>query len=257
MLTHTRYLLALVLISGAVFAPHADAAPAKKPAPVEPVAMEEEYAGDSDPIYPFNRAMFEFNRGFDTVLLRPITQGYRYVTPAKGQEMVSNAVRNLYLPVNFANSVLQADPQNSFATFWTFTLNSTFGVAGMFDVASEAGLKYRATDFGQTLAMYGADAGPYIVLPIIGPSNFRDATGRLADALLNPFNYVEGAFSPIMWGVTAVDKRSQNMKLIDDIYTTSLDPYSTFKSGYPQHRSAEVRRAKMARSQSRHSSGLE
>lgn len=235
----------------------ADAFAAKKPVAAKPAAIEEEYVADNDPLYPFNYAVFQFNRGFDTVLLRPITQGYRFVVPAKGQEMVSNAVRNIYLPVTFANSVFQLDPKNSMATFWTFTINSTLGVAGLFDIASEAGLSYRPTDFGQTMAIYGMDTGPYLVLPVIGPSNLRDATGRLTDAFINPFNYVEGAFSPIMWGVTAVDKRSQSMKLIDDIYATSLDPYSTFKSGYTQHRSSEIRRAKVARSQSRHSAGLE
>jgi phospholipid-binding lipoprotein MlaA len=256
---NTRFFLALALVGCFVFSTSVDAATQKKPAKAKPAPapVEEEYSGDSDPLAPYNHAMFQINRGFDTLLLRPVTVVYRTITPEFGQEMVSNAVENIYLPVTFANSVLQADPQNSFATFFTFMINSTVGVAGVFDVASEAGLKYRQTDFGQTLAIYGAGSGPYIVLPILGPSNVRDGIGRVADAFMNPFNYIDDGFSLAMWGTTAVDKRSQNMQLIDDIYATSLDPYSTFKSGYTQHRSADIRRAKTARSQSRHSSGLE
>lgn len=221
------------------------------------VENQEESYYDSDPLRPLNRAIYHFNYGVDTVILRPVTVGYRFVMPDKGEEMVSNALRNLYMPVSFGNSILQADPYNSFATFWTFALNSTFGLLGVFDVASEAGLSYRATDFGQTLAIYGAGTGPYIVLPIIGPSNARDAVGRLADAFMSPVNYIDQGASYVVWGVTAVDKRSQNMQLIDDIYATSLDPYSTFKSGYTQHRAADINRAKRERSKSRHSVGLE
>jgi phospholipid-binding lipoprotein MlaA len=154
--------------------------------------------------------------------------------------------------------VLQTDPQNSFASFWRFTLNTTVGVGGLFDVASEAGLKYRQTDFGQTMAIYGADAGPYIVLPIIGPSNTRDGIGRVADAFMNPFNYVDQGpgLSIAMWSATAVDKRSTNMKLIDDIYRTSLDPYTTFRSGYTQKRNSDIRRAKAERAKSLEKAGF-
>jgi phospholipid-binding lipoprotein MlaA len=250
-------LLGLVLIGCLAFATGTDAAAKNKPAPEPVAAPEEPVAADDDPLSPFNHVIFEFNRIFDGLILRPITSIYRGIMPEKGQEMVSNVVEDIYLPVTFANSVLQADPQNSFASFWTFTLNSTVGVAGLFDVASDAGLKYRKTDFGQTLAVYGAGPGPYLVLPVLGPSNFRDGIGHVADVFMNPFNYIDDGFSIAMWSVTAVDKRSQNMHLIDDIYTNSLDPYSTFKSGYTQHRSADIRRAEAARCQSRHASRLE
>jgi len=250
-----RKYFALALIGCLAFAASADAA-SKKPA-AKPAPQAEDYNNDSDPLSPLNHTVFEFNRIVDGAVLRPVTVVYRGITPDKGEEMVSNAVENIYMPVTFFNSVLQADPRNVFASFWTFTLNSSVGMAGVFDVASEAGLKYRAADFGQTLAIYGAEPGPYLVLPIIGPSNMRDGIGRVADAFMNPFNYIDGGFSIAMWTVTAIDKRSQNMKLIDDIYATSLDPYSTFKSGYTQHRAADIRRAKTTRSQSRHSAGWE
>lgn len=228
-----------------------------KPKVADMASDADDYAYDDDPIAPFNRAMYQFNYGFDTVLLRPVTSGYRAVMPAKGQEMVHNAVGNLGMPVTFANSVLQADPQNAFASMWTFAINSTFGMAGLFDVASDANLKYRRTGLGDTFAIYGADAGPYLVVPFVGPSNVRDGLGLAGDAFTNPFNYIGWGFSGGYWGTTAVDKRSQNMKLIDDIYATSLDPYSTFKSGYTQHRASQIQRAKFERSQARRAAGLE
>ncbi len=209
-----------------------------------------EAAIDADPFEPFNRLMHSINQAVDTLVLRPIAYVYREVVPDKGREMVSNAVENVYTPVVFANSVLQADPQNSFASFWSFVLNSTVGIGGLFDVASEAGLKYRSTDLGQTFAIYGADTGPYLVLPLIGPSNVRDAFGRLGDAFMNPFNYVDEGFSLALWSVTAVDARATHMKLIDDVYRDSLDPYATFRSGYTQKRASDIRKAKEARKKS-------
>ncbi len=205
---------------------------------------------DEDPLEPFNRAMHEFNYTIDGAILRPVAQIYRGVVPEKGRELVSNFLDNLYTPLVFANSVLQLDPDNSFASFWRFFLNTTAGIGGLFDVASEAGLKNRPADFGQTLAIYGVEPGPYVVLPIIGPCNGRDSVGRIGDAFMNPFNYVDTGVSIAMWTATAIDKRSTNMKLIDDVYSSSLDPYSTFRSGYTQKRAADIRRAKAARARS-------
>jgi phospholipid-binding lipoprotein MlaA len=221
-----------------------------------PQNQQPEQAIDEDPLEPMNRFVFEFNKIVDNVLLRPITVVYRTIVPEPGREMVSNALVNLYTPVVFGNSVLQGDPQNSFATLWRFLINSTVGIGGAFDVASEAGLKNRPADFGQTLAMYGAEPGPYIVLPLIGPSNGRDAVGRLADAFMNPFNYIDEGFSYAMWGAGAVDARSNNMKLIDDVYKTSLDPYATFRSGYTQKRASDIRRAETERAKSLEKAGF-
>lgn len=213
-------------------------------------------AADQDALEPINRAIFQFNYVVDGTVLKPVTQIYRGVIPEKGQEMVSNFIDNLYTPLSFFNSVLQADPENSFASLWRFLINSSFGIGGLFDVASEAGLKHRQTDLGQTFAMYGSGPGVYVVLPIIGPSTTRDSLGRLGDAFMNPFNYIDTGVSIAMWSATAIDKRSENMTLIDDIYRTSLDPYTTFKSGYLQKREAEIRRAKEARKKSQEKAGF-
>lgn len=202
---------------------------------------------DADPLEKMNRAVYRFNYTVDQLLLKPVSTGYRYVMPKQGQRMVSNFLDNLYTPVVFGNSVLQRDPQNSFATFWRFMLNSTVGIGGLFDVASEAGLKSRPADFGETLAMYGMGSGPYIMLPVIGPCNARDTVGRVADAFMNPFNYAGDTVSYSMWGATAIDTRSRNAKLIDDIYSSSLDPYSTFRSGFIQKRRSDINRAIVSR----------
>ncbi len=221
-------------------------------------APDEDYAVEgNDPLEPLNRAVYRFNYVVDGVVLKPAAQIYRGVVPTKGREMVTNVLENIYAPVTVANSVLQGDPQNSFASFWRFILNSTFGVLGLFDAASEMGLKSRTTDFGQTLAIYGFGSGPYVVLPIIGPSNARDTVGRVGDVFMNPFNYIDDGVSLTIWSATAVDKRSNNMKLLDDIYSSSLDPYSTFRSGYTQHRSAAISRAKAARSKNLRDAGFQ
>jgi phospholipid-binding lipoprotein MlaA len=202
---------------------------------------------DADPLESVNRAIYKFNFEADRFVLKPVTVGYRTVVPEKGREMVTNFLANIYTPVTFANSVLQRDPQNSFASLWRFILNTTFGGAGLFDFASAAGLKNRPADLGETFAMYGVGPGPYVVLPIIGPSNVRDAFGRLGDAFINPFNYLGNDVSTVLWSATAIDQRSANMQLLDDIYSSSLDPYSTFRSGYTQKRAATIRRATISR----------
>jgi phospholipid-binding lipoprotein MlaA len=205
-------------------------------------------AEDNDPIEGFNRGVFTFNRAVDTVVLRPVAVAYRGVMPERGRLMVTNAVNNIYEPVVFANSVLQLDPENSFTSLWRFLLNPTVGVGGAFDVASELGLKGHDTDLGQTFAVYGAGEGPYLVLPLIGPSNVRDTFGRAGDMLMNPVTYADAEVSYSVWGVTLLDRRTSNIKVIDDLYSSSLDPYTTFRSAYLQHRRADIKATKAARS---------
>lgn len=203
---------------------------------------------ENDPWEPFNRGMYRLNYVIDGLVLKPVTQIYRGVIPAKGQEMVHHFVLNLEEPITFGNSVLQGDPQNSFTSLWRFLLNSTVGVFGLFDVASEVGLKGRITDFGQTLALYGVESGPYLFLPILGPSSARDGLGRVADAFMHPAMYVNDTGTSIaLWSVTAVDTRSDNFDLIEDIQKTSLDPYVTFRSYYSQHRANNIKKARAAR----------
>lgn len=203
---------------------------------------------DNDPWEPFNRGMYRMNYVIDGLVLKPITQVYRGVMPERGQKMVHNFVLNLQEPITFGNSVLQADPQNSFVSLWRFLLNSTVGVGGLFDVASEVGLIERRTDFGQTLALYGIENGPYLFLPVLGPSNARDGLGRVADAFMHPAMYVDSTGASVaLWTVTIVDTRSDNWDVIEDIQKSSLDPYVTFRSAYTQKRANDIKKARAAR----------
>jgi len=202
---------------------------------------------NNDPLEPMNRGFYQFNRAVDVAILRPISWAYAHGVPDKGRQMISNALDNLYTPVQFANSVLQGDPQNSFVNLWRFLINSSFGVAGLFDPATDVGLKARPTDFGQTLALYGAEPGPYLVLPFFGPSGIRDGIGRGVDTLMNPITYTNTPVSLSVAGATAIDWRSENMDLVDNIYRDSLDPYATFRSAFTQKRVSEIKRARTAR----------
>ncbi len=205
---------------------------------------------DSDPLEPMNRGIFQFNYVVDGVIIKPIAVGYDAVMPQRGQIMVSNFVSNIKEPVTFVNSVLQTDPQNSFCTLWRFMLNSTVGVGGLFDVAGEVGLKNRETGLGDTFAIYGADAGPYIIIPILGPSNVRDGLGRLGDVFIDPVSYTDNAVFYSVVGVKTIEARDRNMKVLDDIYNTSIDPYSTMRSAYNQYRAAGIKNAIKARKKS-------
>ncbi len=205
-------------------------------------------ATEYDPWESFNRPMYQLNYVVDGVVLKPITQVYRGVVPEYGREHVHNFVENLASPITFANSILQGDPENTFVTLWRFMFNSTIGIGGLFDVASELGLKNRKTDFGQTLALYGVENGPYLFLPIMGPSGVRDGVGRIADYFTHPASYVDSETTAIsLWAITAVDARSENYDLIENVYKSSLDPYATFRSGYIQKRDSDIKKARASR----------
>lgn len=197
---------------------------------------------EEDPLEGYNRAMQSFNTAVDKGIIRPVAKGYRYITPEPVRERIGNFSDNLREPVSMLNAFLQGDVEQGLTSFWRFAINTTIGFAGLNDVASEAGLKERREDFGQTLAYYGAGRGPYIVLPILGPSNGRDTIGLVADWFSNPFNYIIddewGQFG--LAAGQALVERERLIDPIDDIYETSLDPYVTFRSVYYQYRDAQI-----------------
>lgn len=190
----------------------------------------------------YNRGMFAFNEQVDSFLIKPVAQGYRYVTPESVRGGIGNAFDNLGEPVTFANSLLQGDFEHAVTTFWRFVINTTIGLGGVHDVASTAGLEARDEDFGQTLAVWGAGEGDYIVLPILGPSTTRDVFGRVTDVFFDPFTYyLETDDAIIKAAGNGVVERERLIDPIDDIYATSLDPYTSFKSIYLQRRDAAIR----------------
>jgi phospholipid-binding lipoprotein MlaA len=202
--------------------------------PAERAAFEE----TNDPLEPTNRAIFAFNQGADRYVIRPAAQGYRDFVPEPGRRAIGNVLDNLRQPVVFANSVLQADFDRAFVTLARFLLNSTMGVGGIFDVASDQGYTRQQADFGQTLFAWGVPDGPYLVLPLLGPSNPRDAVGYGVDVAMDPWGYWADtvAFDASRFVVGGVDRREQVLEELDTLERTSIDFYATIRSLYRQQR---------------------
>ncbi len=197
----------------------------------------------ADPIAPVNRAIGSFNKVVDTLVIRPVTIVYKNAVPSQGRQRVTNVLQNLNEPVNMVNSFLQGDIDHGFGSFWRFALNSTFGIAGLFDFAeANAGLKYRREDFGQTLGHYGVGNGFYLVLPLLGPSTLRDTVGLGVDIVSNPFTFIFNDYQSIgRVAATVVDTRVRTLAFTDDVNANSLDPYATYRSSYVQYRNKQVR----------------
>ena len=197
-----------------------------------------------DPFEGFNRAMFSFNAGVDKYALKPVALGYRAATPKLFRTGVSNVLSNLDAPVTFTNDVLQAAPKRAGTTLARFGINSTIGVVGIFDVASQFGLKGHDEDFGQTLGRWGVGAGPYLVLPLLGPSSVRDGLGGVVDIAFDPLNYAqfegEDAFRISRTVLGVVSAREAGIEALDSLYATSIDPYTSLRSTYTILRESAV-----------------
>lgn len=194
-----------------------------------------------------NRAIYAFNKGVDTAVLKPVTQGYRAVVPGIARRGVSNALDNIDEPLSFINAVLQGKFKAAFRAVDRFMINSTFGVAGLFDHATEMGLHKQEEDFGQTLAAWGVGSGPYIMLPLLGPSTLRDTVGFGVDSVTDPWpkfqKHVAGLNGTERIGVTAgeaIDLRSRLIDTADPLLATALDEYATVRAAYLQQRLSDI-----------------
>ena len=200
-----------------------------------------------DPFEGFNRAVFNFNRVLDQTILRPVAQGYQFILPEVIRSSVSSFLKNLGSPLALINEILQGDIDGATTVAKRFVVNSTLGFAGLADPAGHHGLPAPdVEDFGQTFAVWGAEPGPYLVLPIFGPSSFRDTFGKVADTIGDPVNIwaveedEEGFL--IARGVFAgVNTRTKLLGTLQPIYEDSLDPYMTFKTMYEQRRESQIR----------------
>jgi phospholipid-binding lipoprotein MlaA len=204
-----------------------------------------DYKESNDPLEPTNRAIYAFNNGLDTVILRPAAQAYRFLVPGPVRNGIHNVLNNLGTPVQLGNDVLEAKPRRAGDTTMRFLINTTVGVLGIFDVAKGWGYPDHDSDFGMTLALWGVPNGPYLFLPLFGPSNPRDAVGLGVDAAMDPFTWVgQGvAVRALDWsrrGMDALDERERHLDDIDNIKKTALDPYATFRSLYRQHRASQI-----------------
>ena len=194
-----------------------------------------------DPLQPFNRAMFTFNDAVDRVFFRPLAVGYRAVLPQPVRNGVNNFFNNLRAPTTLLNDILQGKPKRAQETIHRFLVNSTIGLLGFVDVATRLGFPEHQEDYGQTLAVWGVPAGPYIVLPLLGPSTLRDAVGKvpefyIADPLWEPD---DTAVTIARFSVRAVDIRSRLLDL-DRVIKMQVDPYLFFRETYLQNRQRAI-----------------
>lgn len=199
----------------------------------------------NDPLEPANRVMFAVNNGIDAVVLRPLTAGYRAVLPETVRDHLHGVLVNLGTPVVLANDILEAKPRRAGDTLMRMLINSTVGVAGIFDVATDWGYPEHSADFGTTLAVWGVGEGPFLFLPLLGPSNPRDALGYGADIAADPLTWVgKGAVVTDLGyarlGLTLIDVKSRVQPDLDKAMASALDPYATYRSLYRQYRAASV-----------------
>lgn len=218
---------------------------ASVPSANDPEALAE-YQEVNDPIEPLNRVVFEFNRGLDTMLLRPAATFYKAMIPPPIQNLVHNFLNNLKAPVILLNDLLQGETARAGDTAARFAINTTVGVLGLGDPATDMGYARHGEDFGQTLGVWGSAEGPYLVLPILGPSNPRDVVGKVVDVLTDPiWHYAQNTdreYIPNQRFVAdGINFRARNMEDIDDLERTSLDYYAAVRDLYRQIRTNEIR----------------
>jgi phospholipid-binding lipoprotein MlaA len=204
------------------------------------------YKENNDPLEPMNRYFFEVNYALDELLLKPIASWYDVILPTPVEHSVHNFLRNLNGPVIMINDLFQGNGKRAGITAKRFLINSTVGVLGLFDVASDWGLKYHDEDFGQTLAVWGTGEGPYLVVPVLGPSNPRDLTGKVVDSAMDPWGYVLHHYdldtlSYVRAAVEGIDLRARNLDTLDAIRKGAIDYYATIRSLYRQNRNDAIK----------------
>lgn len=194
-----------------------------------------------DPLEPLNRAIFTFNEVVDNTVVLPIAKGYRAITPRFVQTGVRNFFSNLGDVRVMTNNLLQAKVQASTSDFMRIAINSTFGLMGLLDVASEMGLRKHDEDFGQTLGRWGLDSGPYLVLPLLGPSSVRDALGLLADTQLDPVRHMDD-MGPRnrAFALRLISNRTDLIEAKAAVDMAALDGYEFTRDFYLERRSALV-----------------
>jgi phospholipid-binding lipoprotein MlaA len=232
------------------------------PDPIFDDESEAAPAGFPDPLEGVNRATFALNRHIDTWVFEPITRAYRFVVPAPARRALRRALGNLDAPVTFVNDVFQLEPRDAAVTALRFVINTTVGVVGLFDVAGEyANLEGHESDFGQTLALSGVPSGPYLVLPVLGPTTVRDGTGFAVDFLFRPTSYLltpggavflsgfvqpgqELLFTTLVEGGTSlaggIATREASGDALAALEASSLDYYAALRNAFYQNRTAVI-----------------
>jgi phospholipid-binding lipoprotein MlaA len=217
-------------------------------APTSTTVTTQQVAEDTnDPFEGTNRFFFKVNQVLDDVLLRPVAVAYRAVLPDFARTGVRNFMNNLNSPVIFANDLLQGEGDRAGDTLVRFGINSTIGIGGLIDVAKDLGYAYHDEDFGQTLAVWGVDEGPYFYMFLMGPSSARDFAGFVVDRGFDPLTYVNWGDDDLEYvpiartALNVIDLRSRNIETLDDIERSSVDYYASIRSLYRQSRADAIR----------------
>lgn len=190
-----------------------------------------------DPLEPLNRGIYTFNDGFDALLVKPAAEFYRFIVPEFARTGVSNFFSNINDVIVALNSLLQGKVNQAGSDIARLIVNSTFGVLGLFDVATEIGLEKHYEDFGQTLGYWGIGDGPYLVLPFLGPSSFRDAVGWVGDVYTWPVTYLEPTrHRNFLIAFRFVTVRADLLEASRILETAALDPYEFVRDAYLQRR---------------------
>lgn len=197
--------------------------------------------GVPDPLEDTNRTIFGANQKVDRFFFDPVTRGYRLVVPEPARRGIRNVFSNLNSPTTFANDVLQLEWQDAGITLARLVVNSTLGVAGLFDVADSIGLEKHNSDFGQTLALAGVPSGPFMMVPLFGPTTVRDGFGTAVDIGMSPTTHILGPVVLVYYGsgmgLSLRDEHFDKMKALE---ASSLDHYSTLRSAWWQNRESEL-----------------
>lgn len=208
-------------------------------------AARQAWMETNDPLEPLNRAIFGLNEAADIMLIGPAAHTYELIVPDPVRDSVQSFARNLLTPLTIVNNLLQGDVDGAVRATGRFLTNTVLGAGGIADVATQAGMPYEFEDFGQTLAVWGFEPGPYLFLPILGPSNFRDGIGYALDTAGDPVRITSNAigkqaFPYAGWTAGGIDRRARLAPGINDLRKNSVDYYAALRSLYAQQRMALI-----------------
>lgn len=230
-------LVGVLLFGGCATVPHSAAGRA-------------EYRAENDPLEPLNRKVFAFNQFVDRHAIKPLAQDYVRYVPHRVRDALHHLLDNLNEPMVVANNLLQGRFRGAAIAGMRFVINTTSGPAGLRDMATREGLPPQSGDFGQTLYTWGVGSGPYLVLPLFGPSSPRDAIGQGIDAYFDPVRAIirkqESAdlLTTSREVVSGIGERARNLQSLDALQATSIDFYAALRSYYRQNRATELRHGK-------------
>ncbi len=199
-----------------------------------------EQAHPSDPLESFNRGSDRLNRDFDEAIGKPVAKGYRRVLPDPFDRGFTNFFENLTDVNSAANNLLQAKPKQAASDVGRFCVNTTIGLLGFFDVASDMGLQRYREDFGQTLGHWGYEESAYFVIPILGPSTVRDAAGRVVDLFINPLYFTQEGLRWSLLVVKLIDIRADLLETVEAVDEAALDRYVFVRESYLQKRRYDI-----------------